>query len=101
MGTQLLLAKPVAEAILSEVRLRTSRFIHSVGRPPKLSVVLVGADPASVIYTARKGEAATRLGMAHETISFPATSTPQEVFSKLRELNADPSVDGILVQRPL
>lgn len=96
----LLLAKPVAESIRARVKDRVSAFKQKTGRAPKLSVVLVGEDPASVIYTTRKGEAAHAVGMEHETINFPGTATPAEVHAAVRRLNADPRVDGILIQRP-
>lgn len=94
-------AKPVREQSFEETRTRTQAFLKAQGRPPKLAVVLVGEDPASVIYTTRKGEAAVQVGMAHETIRFPASATPREVLSKITALNRDPKVDGILIQRPL
>lgn len=64
-------------------------------------MVLVGSDPASVIYTSKKGEAAIAVGFDHETIRFPETATPQEVREAVAALNKDRSVDGILIQRPL
>lgn len=96
----LLLAKPVAESIRTQVKQRVGAFAAKHGRAPKLSVVLVGDDPASVIYTRRKGEAAAELGMAHETITFPASVSAAEVEGRIRKLNADSTVDGILIQRP-
>jgi methylenetetrahydrofolate dehydrogenase (NADP+)/methenyltetrahydrofolate cyclohydrolase len=96
-----LLAKPVAEQILNEVQNRTKTFIQKCHRAPKLAVVLVGEDPASVIYTRKKGEAALSLGMHHETIRLPATSTPNDVKAVVEGLNRDSNVDGILIQRPL
>lgn len=96
-----LLAKPVAEKILDEVQRRTTTFMQKCRRAPKLAVVLVGEDPASVIYTRKKGEAAVANGMQHETIRLPATSTPAEVKSVVDGLNQDPKIDGILIQRPL
>lgn len=98
---QQLLAKPVVEKVHHEVAQRVAAFKARAKRSPKLSVVLVGEDPASVIYTRRKGEAAVKVGMEHETIKLPATSTPQEVKAVIDRLNADRSVDGILIQRPL
>jgi methylenetetrahydrofolate dehydrogenase (NADP+)/methenyltetrahydrofolate cyclohydrolase len=82
------------------VKQRVSAFKQKHGRTPKLSVVLVGEDPASVIYTSRKGEAAHAVGMEHETLNFPATARPEEVRAAVQRLNADPRVDGILIQRP-
>lgn len=96
-----LLAKPVVEQIQLSVASRVHEVSKLLGRPPMLAVVLVGGDPASVIYTSKKGEAALKVGMRHETISLPQTSTPHEVHEVIRRLNLDPSVDGILIQRPL
>ena len=94
-------AKPVIEKLEGETRARVESVTKKLGRPPKLSVILVGNDPASVIYTSRKGEMAVRLGMSHETVHLPATATPSEVKALTDKLNADPGVDGILIQRPL
>ncbi len=96
-----LLAKPVAESIRSEVFKRSQKFTQTFGRPPKLSVILVGDDPGSVIYTQKKGEMAVQLGMSHETFHFPADISPAEVKRAVDSLNLNPLVDGILIQRPL
>lgn len=94
-------AQPVLDTIRPRQKDRTLAFTKRAGRPPKLVVVLVGEDPASVIYTTRKGEAAAACGMAHETLKLPATSSAAQVRDAVARLNADPSVDGILIQRPL
>jgi methylenetetrahydrofolate dehydrogenase (NADP+)/methenyltetrahydrofolate cyclohydrolase len=96
-----ILAKPVVERVHNEVAQRVSAFKARAKRSPKLVVVLVGEDPASVIYTRRKGEAAVKVGMEHDTIKLPVTATPQEVKAVIDRLNADRTVDGILIQRPL
>jgi methylenetetrahydrofolate dehydrogenase (NADP+)/methenyltetrahydrofolate cyclohydrolase len=96
-----LLGKPVADTILNDVRVRTSLFIERYHRPPQLSVILVGNDPASTIYTRKKGETATALGMKHQTINLSANATPSEVKAIIDLQNQDPTVDGILIQRPL
>lgn len=96
-----ILAKPVVEKVHSEVATRVAAFKTKTKRTPKLVVVLVGEDPASVIYTRRKGEAAVKVGMDHDTVKFPPTATPAEVKATIDRLNADPAVDGILIQRPL
>jgi methylenetetrahydrofolate dehydrogenase (NADP+)/methenyltetrahydrofolate cyclohydrolase len=97
----LLTAKPVAEKIRVEVKRRVHLFSQQFGRRPKLSVILVGDDNASQIYTQRKGELALQLGMDHETITFPKSVTPAEVRNRVQKLNQDSGVDGILIQRPL
>jgi methylenetetrahydrofolate dehydrogenase (NADP+)/methenyltetrahydrofolate cyclohydrolase len=97
----LLAAKPVAEAIRKNVAERVQKFKSKYNRAPKLTVVLVGEDPGSVIYTNSKGKAAVAAGMEHETVKFPQTASVAEVHAAIRRLNEDPAVDGILVQRPL
>src|SRR5205807_1982069 len=96
-----LIAKPVLEKLNHSTESRVNAFQRQHRRMPRLAVVLVGDNPASVIYTRRKGEAATAMGMEHETIQFPGTATPDEVRATVRRLNQDPAVDGILIQRPL
>lgn len=96
-----LLGKPVADLILTTVREKTQSFIQQHHRRPKLAVILVGEDPASIIYTRRKGEKAKEIGMDHETLVFPAWSEPKDVYLIIQKLNLDPNVDGILIQRPL
>jgi methylenetetrahydrofolate dehydrogenase (NADP+)/methenyltetrahydrofolate cyclohydrolase len=75
--------------------------VAALGRPPGLAVVLVGADPASQVYVRRKGEVAERLGFHHRQIDLPATASLTEVLATVDTLNADPAIDGILVQLPL
>ncbi len=96
-----LLAKPVAESLQNQVRNRIRVFKDKFGRTPKLAVVLVGNDPASVIYTRKKGETAIALGLDHETLTLAAAATPGEVRTLIHKLNMDATVDGILIQRPL
>lgn len=96
-----ILAKPAAEAVHREVAERANRFTQKAGRQPGLAVVLVGDDPASVIYTTKKGQAAVSVGIHHETVKFPASASPTEVFEAVQRLNNNPKIDGILIQRPL
>ena len=70
-------------------------------RPPGLAVVLVGADPASQVYVRQKGRVAGRMGFHHVQIDKPAETTQDELLAIIAELNADPAIDGILVQLPL
>ena len=96
-----LYAQPVVEQLQKELRERIGQFKTKTGRSPGLAVVIVGEDPASVIYTKKKGETAIAVGMQSEVIRLPATSTPAEVRALIERLNADPKTDGILIQRPL
>ncbi|HTL11849.1 MAG TPA: bifunctional 5,10-methylenetetrahydrofolate dehydrogenase/5,10-methenyltetrahydrofolate cyclohydrolase [Bdellovibrionota bacterium] len=97
----LLAAKPVAEAMGARTRERAAVFASRHGRKAQLVVVLVGDDPASVIYTTSKGKKAVELGLDHQTLKFAATARPEEVREAIQKLNRDDRVDGILIQRPL
>lgn len=71
------------------------------GVTPKLVVVMVGDDPASVIYTQSKQKRATKIGMVSELKRLSAETTEVDLLAVVRQLNADETVDGILVQLPL
>ncbi|MFA5550671.1 MAG: bifunctional 5,10-methylenetetrahydrofolate dehydrogenase/5,10-methenyltetrahydrofolate cyclohydrolase [Trueperaceae bacterium] len=68
---------------------------------PKLVFVRVGDDPASASYVRSKERLAERAGVASEVVVLPATTSERELLSLIGRLNADPAVDGILVQLPL
>lgn len=68
---------------------------------PGLAVVLVGDDPASQVYVARKGVVAGRIGFHHRQIDLPGDVGQDAILAVVDELNADPAIDGILVQLPL
>lgn len=71
------------------------------GREPHLVVILVGEDPASVSYVTGKAKASEVVGIRNTTLRRPATITEEQLLDLIRTLNADDSVDGILVQLPL
>jgi methylenetetrahydrofolate dehydrogenase (NADP+)/methenyltetrahydrofolate cyclohydrolase len=83
------------------LRKKTEELKVKLGRTPHLSVILVGSDPASQVYVFKKGEAADKVGFTHETILFEENATPAEVLAKVKSLNLDGKIDGILMQRPL
>lgn len=71
------------------------------GVQPCLAVILVGDNPASAVYVRNKVNACEKAGFRSLKFTFPVEVAPDEVFDKIAELNADPSVHGILVQLPL
>lgn len=71
------------------------------GYTPKLSVILVGNDGASMSYVRSKKKAAEKIGMISEIVHLEETATEEEVLNELERLNNDDSVSGILVQVPL
>ncbi|MBN1335870.1 MAG: bifunctional 5,10-methylenetetrahydrofolate dehydrogenase/5,10-methenyltetrahydrofolate cyclohydrolase [Deltaproteobacteria bacterium] len=75
--------------------------VAALPRAPGLAVVLVGSDPASVVYVRLKARAAEGLGLHHRQVDLPERASEAEVLATVDALNADPSVDGILVQLPL
>ena len=94
-GTQL--AKELKNAVAEEVKVVTKKY----GRAPHLVVILVGEDPASQSYVKGKGRDAEEVGFKSTTIRRPADISEEELLKMIAELNADDSVDGVLVQLPL
>ena len=76
-------------------------FPAQAGRAPGLAVVLVGEDAASQVYVRSKGKATEEAGMISIAHRLPADTSQEALLSLVRDLNADPAVDGILVQLPL
>ncbi|MFY8150092.1 MAG: bifunctional methylenetetrahydrofolate dehydrogenase/methenyltetrahydrofolate cyclohydrolase FolD [Prochlorococcaceae cyanobacterium] len=100
MATRLdgrLLAQEIEERLAALIASRSERW----GRPPGLAVLRVGDDPASGVYVANKEKACTRVGVTSHGAHLPADTPAEEVLAVIRRLNADPSVDGILLQLPL
>jgi methylenetetrahydrofolate dehydrogenase (NADP+)/methenyltetrahydrofolate cyclohydrolase len=75
--------------------------LEAVGRPPGLAVLRVGDDPASGVYVANKEKACSRIGIRNLGAHLAATTSAAEVQASIERLNADPAVDGILLQLPL
>ena len=96
-----LAAKPVIESRSKKLLEETSLLKTRIGRSPHLCVILVGEDPASQIYVGRKASTAIKVGFTSETFRFDAKVDPAVVQKKVSELNVNPFVDGILIQRPL
>ena len=90
------LAKATKEKIAAEV----PGYVAKYGRAPHLAVILVGEDPASQTYVRSKGKDAEQCGFKSTTIRMPEETTEQELLDTIASLNADDSVDGVLVQLP-
>ena len=86
-----------------EHRLQTliERCLAEAGRPPGLAVLRVGDDPASAVYVANKEKACARIGVASFGDHLPGDTPPALVLQTIERLNANPEVDGILLQLPL
>ncbi len=97
MSATLLAGPPAAAALLEDARARASRL----ARVPQLVLVRVGDDPASVSYVAGKQKKARETGLQSHVHVLPEQTTQAELLALLTALNADPEVNGILVQLPL
>jgi methylenetetrahydrofolate dehydrogenase (NADP+)/methenyltetrahydrofolate cyclohydrolase len=93
--------KKLAETVRAEVRAGVEVFRARHGRVPGLDVVLVGEDPASLVYTRNKEKAANEVGMRGTLHALPASTSEERLAALVRQLNEDPTIDGILVQLPL
>ena len=93
--------KAAAAELRARVGVEVSKFRAAIGRAPGLAVVLVGEDPASAVYVRSKNKAVIEAGMESFEHRLPATATQDELMALVDRLNADPAVDGILVQLPL
>ncbi len=100
-GGQLILnGKALASIIEAELKARVAAIIEKTGRTPALATIIVGENPASVTYVRMKGRACERIGLEPRRIALPEETTTEELLEKIRELNADPDVCGILLQHP-
>lgn len=100
MTARILDGKAVATALRAEVAERVAALAER-GKTVGLATVMVGDDPASVVYVRNKHRAADAAGILSIDKHLPATSTQAEVEATIASLNSDPAVDGMIVQLPL
>ena len=93
--------KELSARLKAEMAEQVRTFPAKYGRVPHLVVILVGEDPASVSYVTGKAKASAEVGIRNTTIRKPETIAEEELLGIIAGLNADPEVDGILVQLPL
>ena len=91
----------VAREIRVGIAARVQALQRNRGITPGLAVILVGSNAASEVYVRNKVEACRRVGIASTVDRFPADVAQSEVEARIRALNADPQIHGILVQLPL
>ena len=93
--------KAFAEDLRRRVADAVPGFVEKAGRRPGLAVVLVGEDPASQVYVRSKGKATVAAGLASFEHRLDESASQDDLIALVERLNADDSVDGILVQLPL
>ncbi|MFD5401318.1 bifunctional 5,10-methylenetetrahydrofolate dehydrogenase/5,10-methenyltetrahydrofolate cyclohydrolase [Streptomyces griseorubiginosus] len=91
----------LARRIVEETAERAADLTARTGRAPCLATVLVGEDPASVTYVRMKRNRCRTAGIESRHVALPGTTTTEELVRALRELSADPTVHGILLQHPM
>ncbi len=101
MTARVLEGTAVAAELRAEAAAGAIEFARAHGRAPGLRVILVGDDPGSSVYVRSKEKAAWEARIAADTLRLPASTTLDELLARVVEGNADPSVDGLLVQMPL
>lgn len=101
METQVFPCTELAEKLQARTQKAAEGFRQKFGRAPCLAVVLVGENPASQVYVRKKGEACVQYGIAHKDFRMQESEGFHQLQKLIERLNADPSIDGILVQSPL
>jgi len=89
------------KAVAAALRAQIAARVGALPFRPGLAVVLVGDDTASAVYVRSKDRAANAAGIAAHTIRLPAGTSEGALLTQIARLNADPAIDGILIQLPL
>jgi methylenetetrahydrofolate dehydrogenase (NADP+)/methenyltetrahydrofolate cyclohydrolase len=100
MSATIIDGKSVARAIRQEVRSEIDK-LKAEGIKPKLAVILVGEDPASVIYARAKEKACKASDIIYELSKYPQEVHEETIIERIRDLNRDPNCHGIMVELPL
>jgi len=93
--------KAIAAGLYEEMQQEVEQMERQYGRRPGLTVIIVGKDLASQVYVRNKEVAAKKVGLVSQVIRMPEETTQDELLDVIARLNADPAVDGILVQLPV
>ena len=101
MTAKIIDGKALADAVRAELAEKAAALKPTQGITPCLAVILVGEDPASAVYVRNKVAACEKAGMRSLRDVYAPDVDPAVVFARIAELNADPTVHGILVQLPL
>jgi methylenetetrahydrofolate dehydrogenase (NADP+) / methenyltetrahydrofolate cyclohydrolase len=100
MAARILDGKSLAATTRAALKDKVGALVQR-GVRPGLAVILAGDDPASKVYVRNKTSASEEVGVRSQQIDYPASVTQEELIGRIRKLNADPGVHGILVQLPL
>ena len=101
MTAKLIDGKAIAASLRQQIAQRVAERRQQGLRAPGLAVILVGNDPASQVYVAHKRNDCEEVGFQSHAYDLPISTTQEELLTLIDQLNADPAIDGILVQLPL
>ena len=101
MTAKIIDGKAIAKEVREQVAADVAELVAAGYNPPGLATVLVGEDPASQVYVGMKQRMCKKLGMESFSYHLPADASQEEVEKLVKDLNADPKINGILVQLPL
>lgn len=93
--------KALANEILDELKTKIQILKAKIGESPKLAIILVGDNPASIIYVKNKIKNAHKIGIDTLLLNLPITINTNDLIVKINELNLDQEISGIIVQLPL
>ena len=100
-NARILDGKALANRLQAELAQEVQAWSAVTGVKPGLAVVLVGAEPASMVYVRNKRKAAHSAGFEDHLIEMPSDISQQALVDEVEKLNSNPAVHGILVQLPL
>lgn len=101
MPARIIDGKQIAKSVRAEIAKEVEQIVSDHGRAPGLAAVLVGDNSASQVYVSNKRRACAEVGLASWLHELPAQTSTSQLLDLVSQLNADPVVDGILVQLPL
>ncbi len=101
MSARIIDGKTIAAGLLAEIKTRVAQRLAEGGRTPGLAVIMVGDNPASQLYVRNKRKACAEVGIASFSHDLRADTAQPTLLALIDRLNANPEVDGILVQLPL
>ena len=101
MTAKIISGSALSKQIKAEIAQRITQYRNEGKRAPGLAVILVGADPASQVYVASKRRSCEEVGIFSKSYDLPETMEEHALLALIDELNADETIDGILVQLPL
>lgn len=101
MPASLIDGREISALRRTELKQRVQYHVEQGQRAPGLAVVLIGNDPASVIYVSNKRKACEEVGITSHSYDLPAETTQEKLIELINELNQSDKIDGILIQLPL